>query len=182
MTPPLRSPLDRIELRREEFESLREMFTERFGLAITPDARTSMERRLQDRLIHHGYGTFAEYIQFLRFSGSAVDEWEELADVLTVHETYFWRDESQLRSVRDEVLPLLAEQGQGRRRRLANKKAPGIGSLFWRGIKLAGRFGRRSSGAGSAAAVIRLPRRRLYGPTGARCGSVVQIRVAFGSL
>ena len=116
MTPPIRSPLDRIELRREEFESLREMFTERFGLATTPDARASMERRLQDRLIHHGHGTFAEYIQFLRFSGAAVDEWEELADVLTVHETYFWRDESQLRSVRDEVLPLLAEQGQGRRR------------------------------------------------------------------
>ena len=116
MTPPIRSPLDRIELRREEFENLRDMFSERLGLSIPPDARSAMERRLQDRLIHHGHGSFSEYAQFLRFSGAAVDEWEELQDVLTVHETYFWRDEAQLRSVRDEVLPLLAAQGQGRRR------------------------------------------------------------------
>jgi chemotaxis protein methyltransferase CheR len=112
----MRSPLDRIELKREDFEGLRGMFVERLGLALGPEARTSLERRLQDRLIHHGHGSFAEYAQFLRFSGAAVEEWEELQDLLTVHETYFWRDEAQLRSVRDEVLPLLAEQGRARRR------------------------------------------------------------------
>lgn len=112
----MRSPLDRIELKREDFESLREMVTERLGLSLGPDGRTSLERRLQDRLIQLGHGSFAEYAQFLRFSGSAVEEWEELQDLLTVHETYFWRDEAQLRSVRDEVLPLLAEQGKARRR------------------------------------------------------------------
>ena len=112
----MRSPLDRIELKREDFEGLREMVSERLGLALGHDARTSLERRLQDRLIHLGHTSFAEYAQFLRFSGSAVEEWEELQDLLTVHETYFWRDEAQLRSVRDEVLPLLAEQGKARRR------------------------------------------------------------------
>jgi chemotaxis protein methyltransferase CheR len=112
----MRSPLDRIELKREDFEALREMVSERLGLALGPDARTSLERRLQDRLIQLGHATFAEYAQFLRFSGSAVEEWEELQDLLTVHETYFWRDEAQLRSVRDDVLPLLAEQGKARRR------------------------------------------------------------------
>ena len=62
------------------------------------------------------------------------------------------------------------------------KKLPGSGAFFWRGIKLAGRIGRRSSGAGAAVVAIRLRWLRLYGPTGARCGSVVQIRVAFESL
>lgn len=112
----MRSPLDRIELKREDFESLREMFTERLGLSLGPESRTSLERRLQERLIHLGHASFTEYAQFLRFSGTAVEEWEELQDLLTVHETYFWRDEAQLRSVRDEVLPLLAEQGKSRRR------------------------------------------------------------------
>jgi chemotaxis protein methyltransferase CheR len=109
-------PLDRIELKREDFESLRELITQRLGISLGADARTSLERRLQDRLVQLGHASFAAYAAFLRFSGSAVDEWEELNDILTVHETYFWRDEAQLRSLRDEVLPILAEQDKQRRR------------------------------------------------------------------
>ncbi len=116
MTMPLRQPLCRVELKREDFDSLRQLVTDRLGLALGPESRSALERRLRDRLVHHGHASFAEYAQFLRFSGAAVEEWEELQDLLTVHETYFWRDETQLRSLRDEVLPLLAEQGKSRRR------------------------------------------------------------------
>ena len=107
---------DGLVLRQAEYEAFKSLFSERLGLAFASDTPASLARRLQDRVICHGHKTFAEYMQLLRFSGHALDEWEELQDILTVHETYFWRDEPQLRCFRTEVLPMLAEQGRERRR------------------------------------------------------------------
>jgi chemotaxis protein methyltransferase CheR len=104
-----------IVLRPEEFRLLSDLVSARLGLRFGPDTRGALERRLQGRLTVLGHGTFAEYYQHLRFHAAAQAEWEEVQEVLTTNETYFFREEYQLVAFKNEVLPLLAEQGKGRR-------------------------------------------------------------------
>jgi chemotaxis protein methyltransferase CheR len=74
------------------------------------------ERRIRERLVVANVKTFAEYYQYLSFGPRAEEEWEALYDLLTTSETYFFREDYQLRAFQEEVLPLLSEQARGRRR------------------------------------------------------------------
>lgn len=103
-------------LKPEEFRLLRDLLAQRTGLSFSNDARASIERRLRERLAIVGVPTFSEYYQYLRFNPRASSEWEEAIDLLTTNETYFFREDYQLRSFSDEVLPMLAEQAKSRRR------------------------------------------------------------------
>jgi chemotaxis protein methyltransferase CheR len=107
---------DGVSLKPEEFRLLRDLFRARTGLHFGPEARFALERRLRDRLEVLGLTSFAEYHHHLRFHPQADVEWEEAIDLLTTNETYFFREERQLRAFRDEILPMLAEQARGRRR------------------------------------------------------------------
>ncbi len=104
------------QLRADEYRLLRDLVSERLGLWFGPESRGSLERRLRDRLAVRGVASFADYYQLLRFGPSAADEWEEAAELLTTHETYFFREDYQLRAFKDELLPMLAERGKTRRR------------------------------------------------------------------
>ncbi len=85
------------------------------GIWFGPESRLSLERRLRDRLAVHGLGSFADYYQLLKYSPLGVDEWDEAGDLLTTHETYFFREDYQLRAFSNEILPILASKSSGRR-------------------------------------------------------------------
>jgi chemotaxis protein methyltransferase CheR len=103
-------------LKAEEYRLLRDLLAQRTGLSFAADARASIERRLRERLAIVGVTSFAEYYQFLRFNPRAVTEWEEAIDLLTTNETYFFREDYQLRSFATEVLPALQQQAASRKR------------------------------------------------------------------
>ena len=103
-------------LKPEEFRLLRDLLAQRTGLSFAADARASIERRLRERLAIVGAPTFGEYYQYLRFNPRAAAEWEEAIDLLTTNETYFFREDYQLRSFSTEVLPMLHEQAKARKR------------------------------------------------------------------
>jgi chemotaxis protein methyltransferase CheR len=100
----------------EDFRLLRDLVAQRTGLSFSTDARPSIERRLRERLAVVGVTSFADYCQYLRFNPRATSEWEEAIELLTTNETYFFREEYQLRSFVAEVLPLLHEQAHSRKR------------------------------------------------------------------
>jgi chemotaxis protein methyltransferase CheR len=102
-------------LRAEDYRLLRDLVNERLGVYYGPDSRGSLERRLRERLAVRGLTSFGDYYQLLKF-GDAQDEWEEAAELLTTHETYFFREDYQLRAFKNELLPQLAEAGRARRR------------------------------------------------------------------
>lgn len=104
------------ELKAEEFRVLRELLASKLGLALNVDARVSAGRKLRDRLHVLHLQTFAEYFHYLRYHPSAAAEWEEVVELFTTHETYFFREDYQLRSFEEELLPRLAAQGKSRRR------------------------------------------------------------------
>ncbi len=103
-------------LKPEDFRLLRDLLAQRTGLSFSNDARPSIERRLRERLAVVGATSFADYYQYLRFNPRAVTEWDEAIDLLTTNETYFFREDYQLRSFAAEVLPMLHAQAQSRKR------------------------------------------------------------------
>ncbi len=105
-----------ITLKPDEFRLLRDLFATRTGLHFGPESRFTLERRLRERLLVLKLSTFAEYHHYLRFASRAADEWDEAIDSLTTNETYFFREQRQLRAFQCELLPMLASQAKARRR------------------------------------------------------------------
>jgi chemotaxis protein methyltransferase CheR len=107
---------DGITLKPDEFRLLRDLFAARTGINFGPEARFTLERRLRERLMVLKLSSFAEYHHYLRFGTRAVDEWDEAIDLLTTNETYFFREQRQLRAFQQELLPMLCGQARTRRR------------------------------------------------------------------
>jgi chemotaxis protein methyltransferase CheR len=107
---------EEVRLRSEEFRILRDLFEERVGISFGAESRFALERRLRERLAALEMSSFADYCEHLRYSPGADAEWEEAVDLCTTNETYFFREDYQLRSFQTEVLPLLAESAKSRRR------------------------------------------------------------------
>lgn len=98
----------------DEYRLLRDLVSERLGIWFAPESRTSLERRLRSRLAARGIATFSDYYQMLKY-GLFADEWDEVAELLTTHETYFFREDYQLRAFKEEVLPMLFQTQKNRR-------------------------------------------------------------------
>ena len=103
-------------LRSDEFRLLRDLVNESAGLHFDDDAMFLFDRRLGERVAALELTTFDEYYKYLRFSARGVAELEDAIDLLTTKETYFFRQEYQLRSFSQELLPRLAAANAGHRR------------------------------------------------------------------
>ncbi len=114
MTMALRG--DDARMRPDEFRLLRDLVNGHAGIYFGDDALPMLERRLKERLAALGLTRFSEYYQFLKLSGGASSELDEAIDLLTTNETYFFREDYQLRAFRSEVLPVLSIEGASRRR------------------------------------------------------------------
>ncbi len=103
-------------LRADEYRLIRDLVSERLGIWFGPDSRLSLERRLRERLTVRGLSSYGDYYQLLKYSPLAHEEWEEASELLTTHETYFFREDYQLRAFKNEILPMLADRSKQRRR------------------------------------------------------------------
>ncbi len=106
----------RARLRPEDFRAIRDLMNEHAGLMFEESALYAFERRLAERLVALELGSFDEYYKYLRFNVRGMAELEEAIDAITTKETYFFRQDYQLRAFNDEVLPVLAARNRERRR------------------------------------------------------------------
>jgi len=107
---------DDIRLDATEFRLLRDLFNQHSGIQLGPESKPVLERRLRERLAVLGVGSFSEYYQLLRFHSRGRAELDEAIELITINETYFFREEYQLRALRDEILPALMKGPNGRQR------------------------------------------------------------------
>jgi len=114
MTPSRLLP--HAQLGTEEFRLLRDLIYEHAGLHYDDDAMFLFERRLVDRVEALGLDDFYTYYKYLRFDPRGPGELEEAIERLTTKETYFFRQEYQLRAFRDQLLPELAQTNAARKR------------------------------------------------------------------
>jgi chemotaxis protein methyltransferase CheR len=96
----------------EEFRLLRDLVYAHSGLYFGDDAKYLLEKRLGRRLATHQLKSYREYYQFLKFNRKREQELEEIMDLLTTNETYFFREAYQLNAFSDEILPELCKRKQ----------------------------------------------------------------------
>ena len=101
----------------EDFRLLRDLVYEHAGLVYDESALTLFDRRLGERLEALGLPSYQAYYKYLRFDARNQQEMEECIERLTTKETYFFRQEYQLRAFQSELLPRL-EEANSRSRRL----------------------------------------------------------------
>ena len=96
----------------EEFRLLRDHIYSYSGLYFSSDAQYLLEKRLGRRLQEQQFKSFREYYQFLKFNRKRDQELEEIMDILTTNETYFFRESYQLQAFSDEILPELIKKAR----------------------------------------------------------------------
>jgi chemotaxis protein methyltransferase CheR len=88
-----------------------EFLYKRTGIQYGESKRFYIERRLTERMGRVGLNRFAEYFSLLRSAGPEV---EQLINSFTVNETYFYREDGQLRCLSRSLLPeIVRARGPG---------------------------------------------------------------------
>jgi chemotaxis protein methyltransferase CheR len=95
----------------EELRRLCAFIYRRTGMSYGESKRYYIERRLAQGMQRTGAATIAAYLALLPLGGA---EAEELINSVTVNETYFYREEHQLRCLSGSILPeIVARRGPG---------------------------------------------------------------------
>jgi chemotaxis protein methyltransferase CheR len=87
----------------EEFRRLCDFVYRRTGMIFTEAKRYYVERRVSERMAATGTTSFARY--FARLRTDALGEIEPFVNAFTVNETYFYREDHQLRCLTADLLP-----------------------------------------------------------------------------
>lgn len=86
----------------EEVQRFCEFLYRRTGMSLTEDKRYFIDRRLEDRIAATESRSFQAYFSLLR--SDAEHEIEHLINSFTVNETYFYREDHQLRCMTSDLL------------------------------------------------------------------------------
>jgi chemotaxis protein methyltransferase CheR len=86
----------------EEFRKVSEFLYRRTGMLFTETKRYYVQGRIADRMTFLKIGSFATYFGYLR--GDVDGEIEKFINAFTVNETYFYREEHQLRCLSTDLL------------------------------------------------------------------------------
>jgi two-component system CheB/CheR fusion protein len=92
-----------------QFEAILDYVKESRGFDFTGYKRTSLARRVRQRMSQVGAGDFGEYIDLLQVNP---DEFDALFNTILINVTGFFRDTDAWDYIRDDVVPtLLADRG-----------------------------------------------------------------------
>jgi chemotaxis protein methyltransferase CheR len=107
-----------IDLPQDVFKLLREIIYEYSGIYFDDNSKYFVESRLQASVRRHQFTSFRDYYYYLKYDRQRDDELAAIIDVLTIHETYFFREDRQLKAFTDEILAGFHENRKGMDRTL----------------------------------------------------------------
>lgn len=97
-----------------DFEKFREYFYRKTGIQFDAGKRYFVDKRILERMAATGHALFRSYFTMLRFQASG-EEMQVLTNLMTVNETYFFREEYQFQCLVHSILPHLVEQKKDQR-------------------------------------------------------------------
>lgn len=92
-----------IAITNEDFHKFREFFYRKTGIQFEPSKRYFVDKRLSERIDVTMSGNFRGYFNMMRFQASG-EELQTLTNLMTVNETYFFREEYQLKCLVDSIM------------------------------------------------------------------------------
>ena len=105
-----------IPLEEDVFRLIRDLLRDFCGIYFDDDSRYLLEKRLSRRVKKHHFGNFRDYYRFLLYDKHREEELSSITDVLTVNETYFFREQNQLKTFGEEILPEIREKNKAQKR------------------------------------------------------------------
>jgi len=100
-----------LRMSEEEFKLLSDLIYNYCGLTFTGSQKILFQKRVKSRVEKLRLSSFKEYYQFLKYDPKKEEELKTLVDILTVNETYFFREPAQFDALLNSVLPELAKSG-----------------------------------------------------------------------
>ena len=101
--------MDKKTISESDYNKFREFFYRKTGIYFEDSKRYFVDRRITDRIKKTNCDSFREYFIMLRFQASG-EELQNLVNIMTVNETYFFREEYQFKSMVNSLLPSIVEQ------------------------------------------------------------------------
>jgi len=106
---------DVIPLSDDVFRLIRDIIKDYCGLYFDDGSKYLLEKRLARRIHSLHLDDFRDYYRFIRYDKNSEEELATIIDLLTVNETYFFREQNQLRAFSEEILEELKEKNRDRR-------------------------------------------------------------------
>jgi chemotaxis protein methyltransferase CheR len=98
-----------IHLPEDVFRLIRDLIRDYSGIYFDDESRYLLEKRLSRRVRNHHFASFRDYFRHLLYDRNRNEELALIIDVLTVNETYFFREQSQLKTFSEEILSELRD-------------------------------------------------------------------------
>ena len=94
-----------IELPDDVFRLLRDSIYKRTGMWFADSAKYLLQKRLSPRAKELNFDSFQKYFYFLQYDPRADSEFDQIYDLVTTNETYFFREPAQLAAFTEEIVP-----------------------------------------------------------------------------
>jgi chemotaxis protein methyltransferase CheR len=107
MRPVSDSSADSLGLTTGALPLLRDLIHERMGLYYENGRYDALRDRLAPLVVDRGFESFLDYYYLLKYDAAAAEDWGRVMDVLSVPETYFWREIDQVRAIVSTAVPAL---------------------------------------------------------------------------
>jgi chemotaxis protein methyltransferase CheR len=101
-------PVPTIRVTQEDVRRLCDFLYRRTGMLFADSKRYYIDRRLEERIAATQANSFQEYFALLR--SDAEHEIEHLINAFTVNETYFYREDHQLRCMTQDLLEVIVKK------------------------------------------------------------------------
>jgi chemotaxis protein methyltransferase CheR len=95
--------MGKITISDEDFQKFREFFYRKVGIQFEVTKRYFVDKRLIERIEAIGAKDFRDYFMMLRFEASGL-ELQTLVNLMTVNETYFFREEYQFQCLVNSLM------------------------------------------------------------------------------
>jgi len=105
-----------IPLEEDVFRLIRDFVKDYCGIYFDDDSRYLLERRLSRRVRTRHFSTFREYYRYLLYHKDRDQELASIIDIITVNETYFFREQNQLKTLSEEILPEILRTNKDKKR------------------------------------------------------------------
>lgn len=88
------------------FDLLCDLIQSKSGIVIDDSRKSYLVDRFGERVIENGFDSYLEYYYLLNYDQGGIKEWDEVMDIVTVNETYFWREQIQIRCLFEQIIPV----------------------------------------------------------------------------
>jgi len=107
-----------LDLPDDVFRQLREQIYKRTGMFFADSSKYLLQKRLSPRARELNFESFQKYFYFLQYDPRSENEYDQIYDLITTNETYFFREPAQLSAFIEEIVPEILARKSSRKIRI----------------------------------------------------------------